>query len=264
MDSRVKFWTIREGWPRDTASHVFLGNAVNEIGKALFGSEWNGAEPCIESLFSWPKGKLERFGVTNEQVASDHAAKRSALERFSRVQDQIIQFAETEKLITALRPDAGGDPVTIHRSFWNSERLSVRFYRCQMNPRHPFDCGVAGDGYCWIFVTRESLEKCLSALAGSSQPESAAAAPGSETTPPEVATSTPAAHGTKNLGGKGKMTRAIQAAFGELWPSGEIPVGMSSQDRNDKILVELKLEKYSLPTKPDKRTIERALKSLNK
>jgi hypothetical protein len=166
MDSRVKFWTIREGWPRDTASHVFLGNAVNEIGKALFGSEWNGAEPCVESLFSWPKGKLKRFGITNEQVASDHAAKRSALERFSRVQDQIIQFAETEKLITALRPDAGGDPVAIHRSFWNSERLSVRFYRCQMNPRDPFAVGVAGDGYCWIFVTRESLQDCLAFVRG--------------------------------------------------------------------------------------------------
>ena len=164
MDSRVKFWTIREGWPRDTASHVFLGNAVNEIGKALFGSEWNGAEPCVKSLVSWPKGKLERFGITNEQVASDHAAKRSALERFSKVQDQIIQLAETERLVTALRPDAGGDPVAVHRSFWNSERLSVRFYRCQMNPRDPFGAGVAGDGYCWIFVTRESLQGCLASM----------------------------------------------------------------------------------------------------
>jgi hypothetical protein len=176
MDSRVKFWFNRGRCPRDTTSHVFLANAVHEIGKALFRSEWNGAEPCVESLFSQPEGKLKRFGITNEQVASDHAAKRPALERFSRVQDQIIQLAETEKLITALRPVAGGDPVAIHRSLWNSERLSVRFYCCQMNPRHPYGAGVAGDGYCWIFVTREILENCLSALAGSSRRESAEAA----------------------------------------------------------------------------------------
>jgi hypothetical protein len=189
MDSRVSFWFNRGRWPRNTASHVFLANAVHEIGKALFRSEWNGAEPCTESLFSQPEGKLKRFGITKEQVASDHAAKRPALERFSRVQDQIIQQAEAEKLITALRPVAGGDPVAVHRSFWNSERLSVRFHFCQMNPRDPFGAGVAGDGYCWIFVTRESLEKCLSALAGSSQPESATAAlepeSTSEATPPK-------------------------------------------------------------------------------
>jgi hypothetical protein len=40
-----------------------------------------------------------------------------------------------------------------------------------MNPRDPFGAGVAGDGYGFIFVTRESLEKCLGALAGPSQPE---------------------------------------------------------------------------------------------
>jgi hypothetical protein len=119
------------------------------------------------------------FSFTDEECAAahsivtrDHEAKRPALERFSKVQEQIIQLAEAEKLITALRATAGGDPIAIPRSWWNSERLSVRFDYCQMNPKKPFDIGIAGDGYCWIFVTRESLRQCLAALAP--QPGSAA------------------------------------------------------------------------------------------
>jgi hypothetical protein len=103
------------------------------------------------------------------------------------VQGQIIQFAEEEKLITAIRPVAGGDPVAVHRSFWNSERLTVRFHFCQMNPRDPFGYGVAGDGFCWIFVTRESLEKCVSALAGLSRAASVEAPREPESTSPEAA-----------------------------------------------------------------------------
>jgi hypothetical protein len=161
--NRFEFWVIRKDWPGDTASHVFLGNAVNEIGKALFGSDWTGAEPATE-LMPLSNRQRER-GCFGEKVAKDRAAKRPAMERFSRVKATIIRLAETEHLTTALRPKLGGDPVAIHRSLWNSERLSVRFDRCQMNPRDPFGVGVAGDGYCWIFVTRESLRQCLAALA---------------------------------------------------------------------------------------------------
>jgi hypothetical protein len=91
----------------------------------------------------------EEWAAAYSIVARDHEAKRSALQRFAGVQEQIIQLAESEKLITAFRPTAGGDPIAVPRSWWNSERLSVRFDYCQMNPKKPFDIGVAGDGYCW-------------------------------------------------------------------------------------------------------------------
>jgi hypothetical protein len=116
----------------------------------------------------------EEWATAYSIVTRDHEAKRPALQRFARVREQIIQLAESKELITALRATAGGDPIAIPRSWWNSERLSVRFDYCQMNPQKPFDIGIAGDGYCWIFVTRESLRQCLVALAP--QPGSAAEA----------------------------------------------------------------------------------------
>jgi hypothetical protein len=413
----------------------------------------------------------EEWAAAYSIVSRDHEAKLPALQRFAIVQERIVQLAESEKLITALRATAGGDPTAIPRSWWNSERLSVRFAHCQMNPKKPFDIGIAGDGYCWIFVTRESLATCLEsalvkgsireerAKSGSnpgstsrsanniSESNNETAAPylsnravrvfwddqyrlgkwvrftrivdwltsrdkhgnrifsdelliddldraaylklskavllglfnshiilvsptwlpegrpdenmparmgitidefreasqssisggwiaptadidlfiraylqnmaitdlacsdwlsregydlppwltavgqnpppgetslaspdnapsesgearaddnGVSNSPAQEAKASPVASGTKNVGGTGKMTRSIQAAFRELWPSGDIPIGMSSQVRNDKIQAQLMLEKYSVPTKPDKRTIERALKSLNK
>ena len=58
--------------------------------------------------------------------------------------------------------------------------------------------------------------------------------------------------------GRGKQTAAVRAAFKTLFPSGSIPVGMSSQTRNDKILAEL--TNMGVNPLPDRRTIERALK----
>jgi hypothetical protein len=68
-------------------------------------------------------------------VARDHEVKGPALQRFAKVQEQIIELAESGKLITALRATAGGDPIAIPRSWWNSEGLSVRFDYC---------CGIRG------------------------------------------------------------------------------------------------------------------------
>ena len=65
-----------------------------------------------------------------------------------------------------------------------------------------------------------------------------------ETAPPPIPAAT---------SGRGKQTAAVRAAFKKVFPNG-IPVGMSSQTRNDKIWAEL-----TTPL-PDKRTIKRALK----
>ena len=58
--------------------------------------------------------------------------------------------------------------------------------------------------------------------------------------------------------GRGKQRTAVRVAFKTVFPSGSIPVGMSSQTRNDKIREEL--TNMGVKPLPDKRTIERALK----
>jgi hypothetical protein len=45
------FWQDQTAWPRDTQERVFLGRAVNRLGRALFGEEWTGEEPIAETFF---------------------------------------------------------------------------------------------------------------------------------------------------------------------------------------------------------------------
>jgi hypothetical protein len=63
--------------------------------------------------------------------------------------------------------------------------------------------------------------------------------------------------------GRGRMTRSIYKAFTELFPSGMIPIGMSSGERNDQINKYL-MAVEKLDVAPDKRTIERALREFSK
>jgi hypothetical protein len=87
------------------------------------------------------------------------------LRRLSKVRDRIVQLAEADVLITALREKAGGDPTPVPRAWWNSERILNRFDLCQMNPDDPFALFSAGGRHQWIFVTRESLMGCAGELA---------------------------------------------------------------------------------------------------
>jgi hypothetical protein len=48
---RFKFWmSANKTWPRDTFAHVFLGRAIDEIGKSMFGNDWAGALDVIQDL----------------------------------------------------------------------------------------------------------------------------------------------------------------------------------------------------------------------
>jgi bifunctional non-homologous end joining protein LigD len=55
---RFNFWGMQQGWPNDTASHVFLARAVDAIGKSLFPQEWNGREPAAEKKRPLPESKI--------------------------------------------------------------------------------------------------------------------------------------------------------------------------------------------------------------
>jgi hypothetical protein len=70
-----------------------------------------------------------------------------------------------------------------------------------------------------------------------------------------------AAPSAKSKSGIGKTERSIQVAFNLLFPSGSIPAGMSSQDRDD--LIFGKLKELGFRQQPHVRTIQRALKNLN-
>jgi hypothetical protein len=97
-----------------------------------------------------------------------------------------------------------------------------------------------------VFLLRDEFRKCVQTAFGSI--ESPALKSGLE---------------ASAVSGRGRMTRSIQQAFRELFPSGVIPTGMSSQTRNDRILKQLK-DVEKIDPLPYKRTIERAIRALLK
>ena len=82
---------------------------------------------------------------------------------------KFASLAEEERLHTAWRTKQGGIYCEIPREHWNTERFAQRFDFCQINPFKPFALGSAGDHYCWIFVTRDSMESVIAELKGSPQ-----------------------------------------------------------------------------------------------
>jgi hypothetical protein len=207
LSQRAEFWKKSLGWPNDNASYVFLGRAVHAMGRSMFGSEWTGDEPCRDLMRALPvfpersgwravlahdllvkhhpefnrqprKPTQHSFEFTGKEwmaaaliVEKHNEEKRPGVRRFLEAQDRIIQLAEAGFLITAIREKAGGDPTPAPPRWWNSERIRGRFDFCQLNPDDPYSLGIAGDGFQWIFVTRESLMSCApGAIAGEGQP----------------------------------------------------------------------------------------------
>jgi hypothetical protein len=104
-----------------------------------------------------------RDGISLAEAENqDRKARRS---RFASVIALVKQASLDGELITALRPVAGGlvgDPLPVH--VWNTENYQPRFHLCQMKPSDPFSNGLAGVGFQYILVSRESLDKFLAKL----------------------------------------------------------------------------------------------------
>lgn len=49
-----EFWTREGDWPRDTATHQFLGRVLHVAGKALFRGSWTGEEPIAAPVLALP------------------------------------------------------------------------------------------------------------------------------------------------------------------------------------------------------------------
>jgi hypothetical protein len=198
----LSWWKYERTWPMDTAEYVFLARAVMQIGAKLYGDEWTGDEPTIESVpmppifppkNGWvdphvrkllsiaqpnlpprvvkygPYGALPGQELTAEEWRlalavwrDQYQVAEGARDRFGSVQKEIAAQCVAVMLKSVMRPCEGGRFFPIPDWHWSTERLWSRFARCQMNPNRPFDYGIAGDGYGLIFLTRASLDAYLS------------------------------------------------------------------------------------------------------
>lgn len=190
------FWASESKWPHDPAGYIFFARAVHAIGPAMFGDQWSGDEPTNKHVKLLPeyaaRARLARhseaydvlrrhrpelapepvkrwqappsYDFTREQWDAARALVQTEHERvgrFWRVREEIARACEAGRLKTVLRPVRGGDMTEVSAASWNTDNLGPRFTCCQMHPLHPFSTGFAGEGFCWIFVEKESLEHFL-------------------------------------------------------------------------------------------------------
>jgi hypothetical protein len=99
----------------------------------------------------------------------EHEDVLSAANRRDAVKAAIVGACENGTLQSVYRPTAGGGTTLIPREWWNTERIGPRFYQCQINPKDPYAAGVGGDGFCWIYLTSESLGRFLVAKPNSEE-----------------------------------------------------------------------------------------------
>jgi hypothetical protein len=148
------FWARPHAWPRDPTGYVFLARAVHAIGQARFGAEWTGVEVTTE--FAKPLSRL-----ATQEARRQYRAQRLINQRLKTVQQEIVTRCESGELVSAIRARAGGVMKVVPRTWWNTESLDNRFIMCQLSPSEPFGSAYAGDDFCWIFLTNESLQKYL-------------------------------------------------------------------------------------------------------
>ncbi|MDR7221700.1 hypothetical protein [Aminobacter aminovorans] len=128
-----------------------------------------------------PFGPKPQDFTAEEWAAGIEVSSRIDSERYQLrrrldvVQETISTACLSGELVSVLRPLEGGsmtaplDP----QAYWNGERMKPRFFWCQMHPANPFGVGLSGDGYQFIYLTQDSLDRFLQTLspAASHTPE---------------------------------------------------------------------------------------------
>jgi hypothetical protein len=159
------FWDEPTKWPHDSSSHVFLARALNRIGKANFGEEWTGTEHLMTAL-----GASDHDGLAELRRARLEGMS-GGYQRRRKVEAKIVAACQSGALESAYRHHLGGEFTPIPSIWWNTENASQRFEMCQIHPEHPYAQGFAGFGlgFCWIFISSESLERFLVQLPNSEE-----------------------------------------------------------------------------------------------
>jgi hypothetical protein len=196
------FWSHQEKWPKDTAGWSFLARAHNQIGNALF-DDWTGKEPIemqpplldyrisdqhwqktyAHALLKKYRKDLKRkplkflsrgyivpaftqrqWDAAKELARKLHNEGKPAQERLHSVRNEIAVQCESAVLRSGSRAIDGGAIEAMPPEYWNGERLTPRFERCQINLKEPFGLGTVAKEFRWIFIATDSLESFLKAL----------------------------------------------------------------------------------------------------
>lgn len=154
-----QLWDHPERWPHDLPDYVFLARAFQEMGRARYGEQWTDSyiEP-EEPPEDCDDAAEEQYELDCEKALVKFEEMRASIAH------TIAEQSELGNLATALRHTAGGKMLPLEPYFWNAENVGTRFFRCQMSLDEPFQdpARVRFEPLHWIYVTRESLDRCIS------------------------------------------------------------------------------------------------------
>lgn len=188
----------KSNWPIDFGRYIFIGRAVQKVGRALFGHEWTDAAPSqsnipefrrkqrmtvddlwhnwhiIEALLSEeeraPITKIPYFNrppAISAEVWSIANRRLDELklpyQRYKEVQSRMLEWFRSGAVRTGTRAHRGGDIVEATPSLWNSEDLSFRFDYGKLDASEPFEPvgDRSSEALSWIFVEQESLHEII-------------------------------------------------------------------------------------------------------
>lgn len=179
---KPSFWDHRSRWPRGGRANVFIGDAIEEIGRTKFGETWAGNEihaydytPDFPTLASYleilsliPSPDHEAEWVQRRQQWEKVKLDREAsLARLMWCIDWIGDAARDRTLSTFLRVvDTGGVGAGFFpasETLWNVEPLLERRFHLghfEWLPPLPSDESVP----VFAFFTRDSLDRALGSI----------------------------------------------------------------------------------------------------
>jgi hypothetical protein len=171
-------WNNKQAWPYGGAAHMFIGEAIEVVGRYLFGAEWTGEEfwsGFREELLLEPSGKFEsatdsrRYDVarllrhshpdyvraTEKSLNADLWAaaqaiypeykdkRREAQARLREAKSKLRELCAHGELVAAIRWEDNGDHSRMEATQWNTEEFLRWLAYGQVNGHYLF---IEADG----------------------------------------------------------------------------------------------------------------------
>ncbi len=136
------FWSneMRPAWPGSSREYLFLGEAVLQLGKAMFPLDWTDAAPG--------------FALTSDEVG---ARAQETIER-------LAQEAAAANITFFLKAYQGGGYTACPADWWATKEATSMLVRCEIDPLTPNDPVVARERGMPLFVERSGFRNLLSSL----------------------------------------------------------------------------------------------------
>ncbi|QBM75871.1 hypothetical protein E2E30_08855 [Sphingomonas sp. AAP5] len=144
---RKRFWSPggRAEWPLGNTGHIFLGEAIERVGHAMFGANWQSDDPghrVLEpkkKLWSPADGEdaaqLSRYEDEDRKKAEDRTA--GARSRSEAVINRIIAAAEAQALVISTSRRDPREYTARPRTWWVAGNWEHLLEDCTLDPQRP-------------------------------------------------------------------------------------------------------------------------------